>query len=240
MTSYTLTPSGTNSAPDTLFHTLLTVIDYHADPSGGTRSTWVLGTHTTLSAAKSFAKTALSSLGYDRTDFSAYEEAPTGGTPTPEVTSVANKEWTHGDGYVVWARAPAGQVFEINIEAKPNNENLPSGEAGIPVLPLGTDHLHYVLQTKIDYAADRTGAAQEASVEGAYAKRDDAMIAAKGLLLKPEFDEYDEREEGGRGEWEFGEDTVVHAVRGDGENFDVSVRTVPGAQKKHARRVASV
>ncbi|MBE3048134.1 hypothetical protein IMZ48_37640 [Candidatus Bathyarchaeota archaeon] len=225
--------------PDTLFHTLLTVVDFHTDPSGGTRSTWVLGTHTTLPAAMAFAKNSLASLGYDKSDFATYEEAPTGGTPLPDGTE--QKDWTHGDGYIVWAKAAAGQVFEINIDAKPNYAGYPAGKNSTPVLPDGMDHLHYVLQTHIDYNKDRSGAAQETGVEGAYAKRSDAMIAAKGLLLKREFDEYDEREEGdAKGAWEFGEDVVVHAVKGSGENYDVSVRTVPGAHKMHGRRMASV
>lgn len=238
-TSYTTTQAESKTTPDTLFHTLLTVIDYHTDPSGGTRSTWVLGSHTDLPAAKAFAKKSLASLGYNRDDFKTYEEAPSAGAPTPEITATKMKDWTHGDGYIVWAQAPAGQVFEVNIDAKTNDENLPASEDGTPELPQGVDHLHYVMQTRIDYNKDRTGAEQETGVEGSYVKRADAMIAAKGLLLKGDFEEYDERDENdGKGEWEFGEDVVVHAVKGDGENFDIAVRTVPGAHKRHGKKKA--
>ncbi|KAL2108482.1 hypothetical protein VUR80DRAFT_3759 [Thermomyces stellatus] len=236
-TTYTAIQTESRTIPDTLFHTLLTVIDYHTDPSGGTRSTWVLGTHTSLEAAKAFAKNSLASLGYNRDDFKTYEEAPSAGAPTPEITATKTKEWTHGDGYIVWAQAPAGQVFQVNIDAKVNNENLPASEDGTPVLPQGADHLHYVMQTRIDYNKDRNGAEQETGVGGTYVKRADAMIAAKGLLLKGDFDEYVEREETDeQGKWEFGEDVVVHAVKGNGENFDVSVRTVPGAHKRHGKK----
>lgn len=237
MATYTFTQTESQTTPDTLFHTVLTVIDYHTDPSGGTRSTWVLGTHTELPAAKAFARKSLSELGYERDDFDLYEEAPAGGALTPDVTGANMKEWTHGDGYIVWARAPAGQVFEVKIDAKGNNENLPASKEDVPVLPTGVDHLHYVMQTRIDYNKDRNGAEQETDVEGSYAKRGDAMIAAKGLLLKGDFDEYDERDEkDGKGEWEFGEDVVVHAVKGSGENFDIAVKTIPGAHKKHAKK----
>ena len=216
--------------PDTLFHTLLTIVDYHTDPSGGTQSHWVLGTHTMLPAAKAFARKALSSLGYERDDFKDYEEAPAGSDAKME-------EWTHGDGYIVWARAPAGQVFEVNIDAKSNAESLLSSEEDTPMLPKGVDHLHYVMQTRIDYNKDRNGAEQETEVEGAYVKRGEAMIAAKGLLLKREFEEYDERDEkDSQGEWEFWEDVVVHAVKGSGENFDISVKTVPGVHQRHGKK----
>jgi len=216
--------------PDTLFHTILTVIDYHVDPSGGTQSTYVLGTHTDLAAAKAFSKRALHELGYERDDFATYEEAS--GAPT--------SGWSHGDGVIVHAKAPAGQIFNVALDTAANNEGLPAGEgdaATEPQLPPGTSHLHYVLQTRIDYNRDRNGAVRETQVQGSYVRRGDAMIAAKGLLNKADYDEYAERDEGSGGEkWEYGEDVVVHAVSSVGENFDISVTTTPGAHKRHGKK----
>ncbi|PKS08699.1 hypothetical protein jhhlp_004752 [Lomentospora prolificans] len=219
----------TQATSDTLFHTLLTVIDYHVDKSGGTQSTYVLGTHTSLPGAKSFSKRALRELGYEKDDFSTYEEA----------SSASGTEWTHGDGVIVHAKAPAGQVFNVSLDTKPNTEKLPTGENDEPKLPPGSDHLHYVLQTQIDYNKDRNGAEQTTEVQGTYVRRADAMIAAKGLLNKSDYEEYDERDENDMtGKWEYGEDVVVHAVSSNGENFDISVRTVPGAHKRHGKKKA--
>lgn len=218
------------SVPDQLFHTMLTVIDYHADKSGGTRSVWVLGTHTSLSAAKSFASRALHELGYEKDDFEEYADRT-------QLGAAAEDSWPHGDGIVVYAKAPAGQVFKVGLSTTPNNLGLPANEKEEPKLPKDFDHLHYVLQTIIDYNKDRTGAEQTTEVEGTYVKRSDAMIAAKGLLLKSDFEEYDERDEGDtKGAWEFGEDVVVHAVSTNGENHNVAVKTVPGAHKAHAKK----
>lgn len=217
------------SVPENLYHTILTVIDYDVDKSGGTRSVWVLGTHTSLPAAKAFSTRALQELGYEKDDFANYAVHP---------GAASKEEWRYGDGVIVHAEAPKGQVFKVSIDTKPNSGRLPAKEgADEPRLPKDFDHLHYVLQTRIDYNKDRTGAEQNTEVEGAYVKREDAMTAAKGLLSKSDFDEYDERDEKDKeGKWEFGEDVVVHAVSSTGQNYIVSVKTVPGAHKAHAKK----
>jgi len=224
-----MTANGT--IPDLLYHTTLTVIDYHADSSGSTRNVYVLGTHTTLEAAKAFTARALQELKYEPQDFDTYA-----------VRDADSGAWTHGDGVIVYAKAPAGQEFLVGLDTKSNTERLPEGPNGQLQLPKGTDHLHYVLQTKIDYNKDRSGASQSTEIEGCYLKRTDALVAAKKALVdgevrREDFAQYDERDSDEMaGEWPYGEDVIVHAVAQTGENYVVAMRTVPGAHKQHAKK----
>ncbi|KAJ9149448.1 hypothetical protein NKR23_g4215 [Pleurostoma richardsiae] len=220
--------------PEQIYHTTLTVIDYHEDNSGSTQTVWVLGTHSTLEAAKAFTRTALQTLGYAPEDFAAYEVKPAG----------ADETWPHGDGVLVYAKAFAGQVFLVGLQTSPNNDQLLADGKGGVVLPDGVDRLHYVLQTTVDYNQDRTGAAQSTEVEGCYAHRSAALEAARAALVggdddvkRSDFAQYDERDEPDMsGEWPFGEDVVVHAVAQSGENYTVAIRTVPGAHQKHHKK----
>lgn len=214
--------------PEQLYHTTLTVVDFHKDTSGAIRDVYVLGTHTTISAAKSFALRALTHLGYQPDDFAEY--ATRLDTP-PE-------SWKHGDGVMVYAKAPAGQEFIVGLDTKPNTESLPAGPDDTPLLPGGSDHLHYVLQNRTDYNQDKSGAYQTTEIEGCYVRRADALAAAKAVLQadREEYAQYDERDDAEEdGEWPFGEDVVVHAVAQTGENYTVAVKTVPGALKKHRK-----
>ena len=219
--------NNTDEVPDLLYHTLLTVIDFHDDTSGYTRSTYPLGTHTTLPAAKAFAARALESLNYSPDDFETYA------VHTPET----NDTWKHGDGVIVYAKAPAGQELLVKLDTTANTESLPAGgEGDTPKLPSARDHLHYVLQTKVDYDQDRSGASQTTEIEGVYLHRRDALKAAKGMLGdKSEYAQYDERRDL-NGQWPFGDDVIVHAVGQTGENYSVAVRTVPGSHQKHAKK----
>ncbi len=71
------------NAAELLFHTTLVVVDYHTDRSGSTQTVYVLGTQTTLDAAKRFATTALQTLNYEPSDFAVYEvHTPTRSGPT--------------------------------------------------------------------------------------------------------------------------------------------------------------
>jgi hypothetical protein len=217
----------TPGIPESLYHTLLTVTDFHDDTSGYTRSTYPLGTHTSLPAAKDFAADALEKLNYQPDDFEEYAVQKPGSA----------EDWTHGDGVIAYAKAPAGHEFLVKLDTTANNEELPDGGPdGTPKLPDGADHLHYVIQTRIDYDRDRSGAMQE--IEGVYVHRSDALRAAKETLGdKTEFAQYDEADAAELGEeWPFGDDVIVHAVAQTGENYNVAVRTVPGAHKKHAKK----
>lgn len=216
------------SVPELLFHTTLTVVDFHSDTSGSTRDVYVLGTHTTISAAKAFALAALMHLGYQPEDFLEYATR----------LDTAPESWRHGDGVMVYAKAPRGHEFLVGLDTKPNTESLRGGPKDTVLLPEGHDHLHYVLQNRTDYNQDKSGAYQTTEIQGCYAKRADALAAAKATLAedREEYAQYDEREDkDSDGEWPFGEEVVVHAVAQTGENYTVAVKTAPGAHKKHRK-----
>ncbi|KAH7243884.1 hypothetical protein FSOLCH5_013517 [Fusarium solani] len=212
-----------STSPELLFHTTLTVIDYHKDSVGAKRSVYILGTHATVEAAKVFAARALHELRYEPGDFEEY------------ATRSSSEEWKHGDGVLVYAKAPAGQVFLIGVDTTPNNESLPANPDGSVMLPKGVESLHYVVQTTIDYNKDRTGCVQETEIEGSYIHRADAFSAAQKCLDPADFAEYDTIGDM-VGEWPFGEDVVVHAVTETGQNTTVAVTTVPGAHKRHDKK----
>lgn len=225
-----------DAIPEQLYHTTLTVIDFHKDTSGSTRDVYVLGTHTTLPAAKSFTLHALESLGYSKDDFTTYSTRPSG-DPESETTPA----WPHGDGVLVYAKAPASQEFLLGIDTKPNTESLPSGGPDhTPLLPRDYTHLHYVIQQKTDYNQDSKNSNYQASeIEGCYVHRADAVDAARALLAgeRAEFAQYDERDgEDEQGQWPFGEDVIVHAVAETGENYTVAVRTIPGAHDRYKKK----
>ncbi|TWU77961.1 hypothetical protein ED733_005731 [Metarhizium rileyi] len=88
-----------------LFHAILTVIDYSHDASGASRTTFVLGTHGTLEAAKAYAVRALEQLNFNPDDdFQKYNVRHLNGD-TP------GKTWIHGDGVLAFARSLDGQEF---------------------------------------------------------------------------------------------------------------------------------
>ncbi|AEO68558.1 uncharacterized protein THITE_2118115 [Thermothielavioides terrestris NRRL 8126] len=220
---------GNSSIPEQLFHTVLTVVDYHQDTSGSTHDVHVLGTHTSLPAAKRFALRALEQLGYQPDDF---EEYVTRADTPPE-------DWTHGDGVMVYAKAPRGQEFLVGLDTKPNTESLPAGEHDTLALPNGREHLHYVLQNRTDYnQVARSGAFQTCEIQGCYADRDQAVAAAKATLRddREEYAQYDDRDDvESEGGWPFGDDVMVHAVAQTGENYTVAVKTPTTAREKHGK-----
>ncbi|EXK23490.1 hypothetical protein FOXG_16229 [Fusarium oxysporum f. sp. lycopersici 4287] len=129
-----------SSSPELLYHILLTVIDYHVDPSGAKQSIYILGTNATLEAAKNSAFRVLDTLRHKPEDFVEYA-----------IHLSSTEEWDHGDGVLVYAKAPAGQVLLISIQATPNEEKLLMDSNGGILMPKEIRSLHYVLQTMIDY-----------------------------------------------------------------------------------------
>jgi len=113
---------------DYLFHVKRTITDYAEDKSGATRTTDILGTFTTLAVAKVAAHGALASEGYLKDDFESYEDN----------AEVEPEEWKHGDGVIVFAKAPRGQEFEVRLDTKPNILKLKGNAAGEV-----EGHLHY-------------------------------------------------------------------------------------------------
>jgi len=112
------TAAATNEAEaEFLYHIKRTITDFAEDKSGATRTTDILGTFTDLAAAKIAARGALASEGYIKDDFE-----------TLEVKDGA--EWKHEDGVLVFAKAPAGQEFDVRIDTKPNVLNLKGNADG--------------------------------------------------------------------------------------------------------------
>lgn len=231
MASEEKSETSTSSVPDLLYHTVLTVDERNAAP--GKQSpiprVYVLGTHAQLDAAKSFATQVIPTLGYDKSDFDVYEEKT-----TPE----SAETWKHGDGIVVYAKAPAGQIFTVGTDTKSNTEKLRALPDGSLVLPNGIDHLHYMLQTTVDYKRDP---AISTEIQGAFVRRDDAVKATKECLVGEEvspadYAQYDVRDAVDEPEsWPYGEDVYVHAVANTGENHLVSLRTPPSAYLRHRK-----
>jgi hypothetical protein len=217
-------------APDLLYHTLLSVLDYHDVTSGYTCTTYPLGTHTSLPAAKSFAAIAIEQrLRYTPEDFVEHSVRYAGEAP---------EDWRYGNAVVVYARAPAGREFLVELHTTPNHERLPAtGPEDTPRLPEEADYLYYVIQRRVDYNQGSDGGLQTTKVQGVYARRVDAKEAARGMLGdKDDYAQYDENSGGKDGQWPFGEDVVVHAVAVTGQNFEVAVRTVPGCQRDHGKK----
>jgi hypothetical protein len=212
-----------SNSPELLYHIILTVIDYHIDPSGAKRSIYVLGTNATLETAKTFAFRFLDTLRYKPEDFVEYA-----------IHSSSTEEWGHGDGVLVYAKAPAGQVFLVSIQATPNDEKLLMDSNGGLLMPKGIPSLHYVMQTTIDYNKDRTGCVQETQIEGTFIHRADAYEAARKLLDPVDYADYNTPEKL-TDEWPFGEEVVAHAAAETGQNSIIEVKTVTGAHHKHGK-----
>lgn len=112
--------NGTTEAPEYLFHVKRTITDFAEDKSGATRTTDILGTFTSLAAAKNAAHGALAAEGYIKDDFEVLEQKD---ETDPE-------EWKHGDGCLVFAKAPRGQEFDVRIDTKPNALKLKGNASG--------------------------------------------------------------------------------------------------------------
>lgn len=246
-------PKPTPTISPYLYHTTLTSITSNPSTQGTTLTTYVLGTHTTLSAAHPFSLSALPRLGYHSSDFSAYHTQP---DHTP------SSSWKYGPSVTVYTaplatKASSGSGsdtppphFIISIARTPNSLSLAENAADHTVLLPRTSspsprELHYVLHTKTDYRNIGDGSEpppplgqdgyQAVDVEGCYTSRGDALKAAKGVLKgmegRTQFDEQGK----GEGYWPFGEDTVVHAVGDMGEMYAVSVRTAREGVERFAK-----
>ncbi|KAK7178652.1 hypothetical protein PSPO01_15306 [Paraphaeosphaeria sporulosa] len=201
-----------NPDDSTLYVVKRTVLDPR-NPSGLTSTTTLPATLTSLPAAKAEAKALLPQEGYDTDFFKIYE-----------VKSDPEK-WKYGEGVMVYAEAPSGEVFKVGIDTVPNLAGLKAGDQGRVLQPL-----YHVVQTLVEYGDDRSGTERYAVVEGTYADKGEARERALKVLLdenvgKEDFVEYDEYDEDG--ERPFGGDVVVHAVKEGGENILVSNASVP-------------
>uniref|UniRef100_A0A8H7K7Y9 Uncharacterized protein n=1 Tax=Bionectria ochroleuca TaxID=29856 RepID=A0A8H7K7Y9_BIOOC len=211
--------------PEFLYHTCLTVDEHNVQTLGDIPRLYVLGSHGTVKAAKEFALGALGTLGYEEADFAVYQTRPPG-----------VEEWEHGSGIIVYAKAPAGQEFFVRIDTKLSIEDLPASPDGSLLLPRGTDHLHFIIQTQINYSANR---AVSSEIQGAHLKRNDALEAAIWCLLEgsadskidcAQFEVNQDLEP--KEDWPIGEDVLIHAVTHTGENRLISLITPPSVYRK--------
>lgn len=115
-----------NDIAELLYHVKRTIIDFAHDRSGATQTTDILGTFTDLATAKAAARSVLATEGYLKDDFEMYEE------------NDGTKEWKHGDGAIVFAKAPAGQEFIVRLDTTPNPLNFKSNASSEV-----EGHLHY-------------------------------------------------------------------------------------------------
>ncbi|KAL2211385.1 hypothetical protein CC79DRAFT_1363689 [Sarocladium strictum] len=235
------TSRSTNSEiPELIFHTMLLFEDLSKDGSADDRKMYPLDAHADLPTAKAFARDALRTLGYQPSDFEFYHVR---GNDADAVESHM-EDPLFTDGILVHARRAGSHDFFVKVIPTFNIEGLPTdpNNRSDLKLPQGTDCLHYVIQTKINYNADRSGCEQQFDLEGVFVHRRDAYVAAKHCLLgdpfeKEDFVEYDDRDDGFlEGEWPYGEDVVVHAVLPTGENLKVSVSTTLQTQELHGKK----
>lgn len=166
-------------------------------------------TFTDLAAAKNEARSLLSKEGYEADFFSKYD------------VNDGTTSWTHGDGVIVYAEGPSGELWYVEVQTVPDYIGLQADSKGRVKAPL-----YHVLQSVIDYNNDRSGSQRSSIIEGIHTRLELARKQALRVLLddsvtKEDFVEYDEYSEDA--ESPFGADVVVHAVKEGGQNVLVSV-----------------
>ena len=112
---------------DSLFVVKRTILD-PKDPKGLSFNIALPATFTDLQAAKVEAKALLSKEGYDTDFFTPYE------------VKSNPSEWKHGDGVIVFAKAPSGEVFKVEIDTVQNSSGLQSDASGKVQQPLSLEY----------------------------------------------------------------------------------------------------
>ena len=207
------------SQTDHLYHVLLTVIDYHKEPSGTQPSTYVIDTCGSLNRAKNSSYRILPMLRYKVEDFAefALHSGPRG-------------SHKHGDRVLVYAKALSGRVFVVSILVTPNNLQLRMGCDGSIVLPSGTSSLQYVIQTTVDYSKHRAGTEQETQIEGVFIHPNEAFAAAQNILNPLDFADF-RTPERLDGKWPHGEEVVSYAVSDTGLNIFIILTTTTDLER---------
>lgn len=201
--------------PETdLYSVIFTCSKLKHDPTSQMQKVRVCGTFTSLKAAKAVAHRTLFDAGYEQDWF-----------PIFDARADAVENWKWGDGVIVYAEAPEGDVFTVSIDTTANMLGLQGGVDDHKV----HEPLFHVLQTTIHYDEDASGSVRDTRIEATFRHYKNAVTAAKVILLnyedgiRPEsFAEYDVLPEGER-DWEYGTNVIVHAVGLNGHNVLVSV-----------------
>jgi len=195
------------------YHVILTSSRFKRDPTSEVQRVRVCGTYTSIKAAKAAAHQALFDAGYEQEWFTVFDSR------THETTN-----WKHGEGVIVYAEAPEGEIFTISISTTVDTLGVKGNEEGKIEIDL-----YHILQTTIFYDKDASGGLRETNIEGTFKTYDEARAAASTVLVNEEdgvtkesWAEYDELPVGEK-DWEYGENVVVHAVGSNGENILLSV-----------------
>jgi hypothetical protein len=141
---------GAGVVPENLYHTTLTVIDYHAMTCGAINCLHVLGTHTTRHAAKAFAyHDALRSLNYQPSDFEIFATRESIEMPQAATAAAASSSTTKAAPKPTTAAARA-KVAESSgaYESGYTTDTCASdtdtgGGGGPPIWPYGDEVLVY-------------------------------------------------------------------------------------------------
>ncbi|KAH2451230.1 hypothetical protein KXW63_006215 [Aspergillus fumigatus] len=200
-----------------LYHIVLTISHLTKNPNNLVEKVRVLGSYTTLPAAKVAAHSCLFDAGYEREFFTKYEV---------DSTDFEKQDLVQRPGLAVLAVAADGTTFRVRIDTTPNNMRLTTeledGRISIP--------LYYVIQTTVVYNGQKEATnVRDLNIEGTFKAYDEARAFAKQVLLSTEdnvtkdsFAEYDEAAPDEK-DCGYGENVIVHAASNYGENFLISV-----------------
>ncbi|EEA25128.1 hypothetical protein TMatcc_006646 [Talaromyces marneffei ATCC 18224] len=204
-----------NNGIPQLFHVLY--ISYHLqnDPNAVIQKLRVIGSYTSLDAAKTAAYSCLYDAGYSKSWFTQYD-----------VHRDSN------DGKVVTATGIDGTKFAVQILNSVIDGGVPQGASKLWNYSVEeknqrvSTELFYVVQVKTRYDDEER---REINIEGTFLTYTAARDYAKVVLLSPadgidakSYAEYDEAEPD-QHDCGFGANVIVHAVGEHGENFLVSV-----------------
>jgi hypothetical protein len=194
--------------PD-LFHVKRTFFDLRNDSSGKTLKTEVCGTYTDLDVATAATKRRLFDEGFTKESLAKFEE-----------NTLVDGQWKHPPEVLIHAETADGNVIEFVLETSPNMLGLRGANGRVE------EDLYYVLQTKISYEKDPTGGIRTTDIKGVYLSRQQAVIAARRLLLDyhgrtwyKNYEEVTTEKDDGTAEG----DVIVRAVGPLGEEYIISV-----------------
>ncbi|KAJ6028032.1 hypothetical protein N7540_003608 [Penicillium herquei] len=200
---------------DLVYHVILRTSEFKVlgEQNGQVR---ILGTYTSIGKAKEAAHRSLFESGYEREWFSIFETDP----EVLEKLSVSR-----GPGLAVYAVATDGTAFQVRIATSLNTLHLTTdNEDGRITIPL-----FYVVQTNIPYCTHERKPEIDINVEGIFKNYAEARKFASSLLLSEEdgiiASSYQDYCEAGPNEkdCEYGNNVIVHAIGGNGENYFISV-----------------
>ncbi|KIW95317.1 uncharacterized protein Z519_03901 [Cladophialophora bantiana CBS 173.52] len=205
-----------NGDVENLYHIVFSISNIQKDPNLAIEKLRICGTYTDLPTAKAEAHKTLFEAGYEREWFAEYD------TNEKDFDEHHIKRKT---GLCVFAKSSDGTTFRVSVATTPNLQGFTSNPEDHKV----HGDIYHVVQTIVLYDEDDSGEARETIVEGSFKKYEDARKYASTVLLAPEdgvtkesFAEYDEA---GPTEKDcgYGENVLVHAVGGNGENLLISV-----------------